>query len=587
MRIGSVSLLVTCASLALVLLVSCAPATSPTPTATLSPTLTATATPSPTTTAPVTKGEPQYGGTINEPWIYSQMAGFEPSSYAMPMRFAFGVYEGLAQEDWARGPSGTKELPLSSGYTPMEGYAGALAESWEQPDLTTIIFHIRKGVHFQNKPPVNGREMTADDIVYSFNRTQSFEGSEWYVAPDKPEQRIIATAVDKWTVEFKFPQPDVFMPIRLARDPMIFPHEVVDQYGDFNDWRNACGTGPWIVKDVVSGSSITYIKNTDYWQYDPFHPKNKLPYADSMRLIFVTDLATQLAALRTGRIDRLQGVLWEDANRLKQDSPALLYRQLPPTGTRLGPMRIENPPLNDKRVRQALMYAINWDDMVNNFYGGSAEKLTWPLMSTAIGVYTPPEQLPENFYSYQSDKAKALLSAAGYPNGFKLNVITQQVYVDQAQLIKAYWEKVGIIAEIDVKEAGAHWSMEMSHTFPMMSMGGWGNSQPWLSFDTAYKKDHIWNTSRVDDPSVEKTWADIKNTLDVTERNTKWKQLNLYLIDQMYYLNFPAPATYTFWQPWLKGYNGEFEVGRLFDYVGGLTYTWLDLNTKKTMIGRE
>lgn len=544
----------------------------------------------PTTSAPTTSAEPQYGGTINEPYTIAQMGGWEPASYTVPMTFAYGVYEGLLMEDWAKGPSGTNAFPLASGYTPGEGYTGCLAESWEQPDLSTLVFHLRKGINFQNKLPVNGRQVTSADVVYSFNRCQSFVGSEWYLAPDKADQKIIVTALDQWTVQFKLPSPDPFKPLSLSRDLMVFPREVVDKYGDFTDWKNACGTGPWMPTDVVPGSSVTYAKNPNYWQFDPLHPKNQLPYADELRRIWVTDVQTQLAALRTGKLERLITVSWSDAANLHKDTPRLAFRKLAPTGTRLGPMRIDVAPFNDKRVRQALMMAINWDDMVDNFYGGNAERLTWPLLSTATGIYTPPEELPaadKQLYEYHPDLAKELLKEAGYPSGFTFNVITQQAYVDQAQLVTAYWEEVGVTAQIDVKEAGTQYSMEMSRTYSGMSMGGWGNSQPWLAVDTAYKPGHLWNTSGVDDAYVTDTWAKIRNTLDKSEQTKMWKDLNIYLIDQMYYLNFPAPMFYTFWQPWLQGYSGEFEVGRLFDYVGVLTYVWIDLPSKRAVTGTE
>jgi len=79
--------------------------------------------------------------------------------------------EELVQGNWMRGPSGTGEASFFYHVMPGPGIVtGCLAESWEMPDATTQVFHIRKGVHFHNKPPTNGRELTADDIVYSLKR---------------------------------------------------------------------------------------------------------------------------------------------------------------------------------------------------------------------------------------------------------------------------------------------------------------------------------------------------------------------------------------------------------------------------------
>ena len=107
--------------------------------------------------------KPQYGGVLN--LVVDQPDGsFDPNTYYGAF-FAMPVYEHLSAADWSRGPSGTGEFPMNSTYEPLEGRVGFVAESWEQPDLHTVIYHIRKGVHFQDKPPVNGREVTAHRVT--------------------------------------------------------------------------------------------------------------------------------------------------------------------------------------------------------------------------------------------------------------------------------------------------------------------------------------------------------------------------------------------------------------------------------------
>ena len=85
----------------------------------------------------------------------------------------------------------------------------------------------------------------------------------------------------------------------------IYPPEVIKEHGDVTDWRNLVGTGPFMLTDWTEGSSITWDKNPDYWGYDEKYPENRLPYVDRLRALTMPEPATQLAALRTGRVDYL------------------------------------------------------------------------------------------------------------------------------------------------------------------------------------------------------------------------------------------------------------------------------------------
>jgi len=532
--------------------------------------------------------KPQYGGWLNV--ATTVFGGFEPAGYANSTAMTYPVYEPLCIEDWKRGPSGTNEIPLASFYTPMEGHTGLVAESWEQTDLQTIIFYIRKGIHFQNKPPTNGREITADDVVYSFNRVQSHPRSEWNVPQDTPEEdRYVATALDKWTVQIKLPEPDVFIAVKIAGDFVIQPHEVVDEYGHFEDWRNACGSGPFMIEDVVVGSSVSYVRNPNYWMKDPFLPENSLPYIDGIKLKIMPDEATMLAAMRTGKIDRMWPA-WEEIGRLLETNPEIQHKSLFPAGSLITYLRTDIPPFNDKRVRRALSLATNHEEIKDSYYEGQAEMLTWPIMPNAGDAYTPLEELPpecKELFGYDLDKAKELLAEAGYPNGFNLNVVVQprQSTQDLLALLKSYWDQAGIMTEIEVMEAGAFDSLTMAHGFPMMAFGHWGNSVPLYAFTYAYRTGHAWNSSVVAEPYIDETWDTIKMTLDPVERNRMFKELNIYAIEQAYYTSMPRPYYHQVWQPWLKGFSGEYEVGRLYDTYGAYRYVWLDLDLKESITG--
>ena len=89
---------------------------------------------------------------------------------------------------------------------------------------------------------------------------------------------------------------------------MIYPPEVLEESGgtlEFEEWAKLVGTGPYELTDWVEGSSMTYVKNPNYWGYDEKYPENRLPYIDGLRFLMMPEEATRLAAMRSGKIDFL------------------------------------------------------------------------------------------------------------------------------------------------------------------------------------------------------------------------------------------------------------------------------------------
>ena len=188
-----------------------------------------------------------------------------------------------------------------------------MAESWDTPDPLTYIFHVRQGVHWALDPDseasrlVNGRELTADDVVYSFQRNLGMgdftePSDRKYDASNLPWESI--EAPDKYTVVMKMTEPSLGALRAILQDVSMFilPREVIDKYGDYEDWQNVVGTGPIILKDFVEGVSKTSIRNPDYWRYDEKYPENRLPYIDQLRGLFMPEEATRVSAYARVRL---------------------------------------------------------------------------------------------------------------------------------------------------------------------------------------------------------------------------------------------------------------------------------------------
>src|SRR2546426_1023062 len=138
-----------------------------------------------------------------------------------------------------------------------------LAESWTQPNETTYVFKLRKGVRWHPKPPVNGRELTADDVKYTYERFLSITGN-----PNKPVLEYIdrIEAVDKYTVKFTLTEPNAwFLALLASTSTWIIAKECVEKFGDLRKVESVVGTGPWMLERWEPNVKLVYVRNPNYF----------------------------------------------------------------------------------------------------------------------------------------------------------------------------------------------------------------------------------------------------------------------------------------------------------------------------------
>jgi len=137
---------------------------------------------------------------------------------------------------------------------------GQLAESWEQVDPLTVVVKLKKGINWQDKAPVNGAELTAEDIAFSFNRQRT--------SPKSAKQilGLIAdvVATDKYTVMFKMKVQDAdqMQNITCGKYVTVYPKAVIDKFGNMDDWKNLVGSGPFIMTDATPGNAYTFTRKS-------------------------------------------------------------------------------------------------------------------------------------------------------------------------------------------------------------------------------------------------------------------------------------------------------------------------------------
>ena len=548
---------------------------------------------------------PQYGGTITFPTtvkptgtdILIGVGGAKSHHLIAP------VIEKLGMADWA---APRDKFDFYNGFPPPEYTRGALAESWSQPDPLTVIVNVRQGVRWHDKPPMNGRELTAQDVEFNFHRQLGMgsgftEPAEILTAgfmwPGVKVESV--TATDKSTVVFKLQEPALTVLHAILNEigGFIYPPEVIQEHGDANDWRNLVGTGPMMLTDWVEGSSWTWEKNPDYWGYDEKYPENRLPYIDRLRALVMTEPATRLAGLRTGQLD-LSGFgnlsTLDEVESLQKTNPGI--RIWPNAGasiTSVG-LNVQAEPLDDIRVRKALQMAINLEEINNAYYKGYADIIPQGQLSRFVyEAVNQFEDWPEDLkmvFDYDPEGAEALLDEAGYKRGadgvrFKTDIMHYLFRdLNYTQLLLSYWKKIGVDVEIDVQEAAGFGPRRASRDFRMMMSGesagkvsalGWGGG-------IRYLPETQWNSSNADDPWYNAKFKEKQAATTMEEVNSVTKELNQYAIEQFWTLFSPIVPIFSASQPWIIGYNGEAWLGenRLESVF---TRLWIDSELKEAM----
>jgi peptide/nickel transport system substrate-binding protein len=513
-------------------------------------------------------GQPQYGGelVISSP---SNIENFDPYFSEHLTQIYTGWLERLSAEDWTLDPS-VFDYKLIS---PPHYLKGNLAESWEFTEPDTLVFHLRKGIHWQDIPPVSGREFTADDVVFHFHRLYGLGSG--YSGQSPHHNKVLmyrdllsVTATDKYTVAFKWKinNPEFILEVLVTNhspELAIEAREVVEKWGDANDWHHAVGTGPFILKDFVSGSSATLVKNPNYWGYDERHPENKLPYVDKLKIVIIPDKDKVLEMFLEGKIDAIDGISIEQAQAIQKSNPEILQIPHPATGAVTIDPRNDTAPFNDIRVRKAMQMAIDLPDIAGNYYGGIVEPYPSTLSSKYIKVWGdgwafPYEDWPQDLkdeYAYNPTAARQLLADAGYPNGFKTNVAADVTAdLKLLQIVKSYFARMGI--EMEIRPIGSNYKHDQL-AYPGASLGL--DVEPFRQLPRLRTGYPLNNRLMVSDPVFDAFFPRAQAAANLDETKQIFREANEYVARQHFAISLlQRPVRYSLHQPWLKGYNAQF-----------------------------
>jgi len=344
----------------------------------------------------------------------------------------------------------------------------SLAKSWDvSSDNLVFTFHLRSDVYFQdNDAFVNGkgRKMTAQDVVYSFNRIldKNTASSGAWIFNNRVDSIHPFTVIDDTTFQLKLVAPfHPILGILSMQYCSIVPKEVVEKYGkDFR--RHPCGTGPFEYVAWEEGQALILKKNQNYFEKDS--AGNRLPYLDGIKVSFFENKATEFLEFQQGRLDFVNDidasfkdeVLTKSGELRKEWKGKIVLQKHPYLNIEyLGILNdtsldiVRNSPLKNLKVRQAINYGFNRRKMML-------------YIRNSIGILAESGFIPEGLpsfdsaavigYRYDPGKALQLLKEAGYPNGVGLPVIkllTIPVYAEISSYIASELQQIGIRIQVE------------------------------------------------------------------------------------------------------------------------------------------
>jgi len=540
--------------------------------------------------------KPQYGGeiVISSP---SNIEAFDPYFSEHFTQLYTGWLERLICEDWTMDPA-IFDYKLIS---PHHYLKGNLAENWEFTKPGTLLFHLRKGIHWQDIPPLNGREFTSDDVVFHFQRLYGLGSGYTGQSPHHTKvlmykDLLSVTSTDKYSVAFnwKVNNPEFILEILVTNhspELAIVAREAVELWGDVNDWHHAIGTGPFILKDFTSGNSAIMIKNPNYWGHDERCPQNKLPYVDRVKILILPNKSKALESFLEGKIDVIDDISIQQADAIKKANPEILQIPHLSSGTFSIDPRNDTAPFNDIRVRQAMQMAIDLPSIARDHYGGNIDPYPSTLSSKYVKIWGDgwdfsydawPQDLKDE-YSYNPTKARQLLANAGYPDGFETNIVVDSAAdLKLLQIIESYFADVGI--DLEIRPMGS----DRKHDQLAFGSGTLGlNVEPFRELPRL-RTGYALNTRlMVKDPVFDTFFPRAQAATNINETKQIFREANEYVARQHFAISLlKRPMTYSLCQPWLKGYNGQFGATSwsppsLSFYTARF---WIDQKLKKSQI---
>jgi len=412
-----------------------------------------------------------------------------------------------------------------------------VAESYElAPDGVTWTFKIRQGIKFWNGDP-----LTSADVAFSIQRFGSKESTNPW-SPYILRNNESIEARDDDTVIYKAVKPEWPLKVPFA-ETRIWPKNYYERVGQDGFRAQPMGSGPYKFVKWTPKTSIEYEANTEWWNGKPMFAK--------VIETLVPEESTRVAQLERGEVDIIGALTTDRLIELRDKGYRLQEVGLPVAANISFPGHfMTSGPTGDIRVRQAMSYAINRQEISDTFYKGLAKPGGWWFFGEKTWGFDPAGFTPD---PYDPAKARSLLQEAGFPGKFNpqtITMVTQPVNADLMQILQGYWQAVGITVDIEVVDTPVYNGLVFVRaTQPTEKQVGiiW----PWVSSVAAnnfYHSANMFTSTGVhttsNDTHADELYQAAASELDEDKAKKLWQDFMHYAYETMWVniglVNVPA-----------------------------------------------
>jgi peptide/nickel transport system substrate-binding protein len=399
--------------------------------------------------------------------------------------------------------------------------------------------------------------MTSADVLYSFQRIIDPELGSGRVNSCGGADAVFA-APDDTTFTITTTTPNGILPITIAGAAgcAIVAEESVGEDGQI---VVPIGTGAFTIEDVQGTTSLKLIKNPTYWQ-------TGFPYLDEIDIQAIPEATSREAALLGGEVDWIMAPAPSSYEALKSN-PDVVVGETPLLQYSYIGLNLNHDPLGDVRVRQAIAYAIDRDQICAAGEFGLCTAIQGP---TAPGSPWYFDYAP---YGRDVEKAKALLTEAGYADGFDIELMPTSTYentVRQAQVVQQNLAEVGIRATINAPEWSQWLELEGSGNYDAYLCGWIGLTDADSYYYLQHRTGEVFNFTGYSNPEFDALIDEGRTTSDFDTRYAIYEQANKILVDEAPYVYFYSPLGLRAYKPYVMGF-----VNRP-DQLNNLWNVWLD-----------
>lgn len=405
----------------------------------------------------------------------------------------------------------------------LSEFVPCLATEWSANEAGDVYtFKLREDVYFQPGTYQDGRQMTAEDVKYSLERSAKESALDRLAMLDHCE------VIDDFTIECYLTSPNAsFMAALYNGGNVIVPKEEVEGWGD-EFGAHLVGTGPFMMAEDgwKTDESCDLVRFDNYW--------GQKPYLDAVKFVYITDTNQRANALQTGEID-VACDLGNEAIVTVQNDPNLTLSQVPGMGVNYIYFNMQNGPTSDVRVRKALQMAFDRETVVPALYQyGEAQVGYLPLPPGSWGY---DESLIELIPEYDPEGAKALLEEAGYGDGFTLQYYTGDTATSKriGEIFQSYMAEIGVTVEIHQAAWGTFSEIGASGQADVIAMSWTWDPDPYFYLNKMFHEESLGslgNGQLFNVPEVNDLLDQAVTLSDQAERAELYKQALKLIVEQ-------------------------------------------------------